>query len=239
MAAKKKARKATKAAASKGSRKKVKRPSRKTSAAPTRKPSRKKKTKKLTKVEKLERYVRSLERQLSKYKKQRFQGPLKPGEKRRKPPKTELEAVRSKLKLFLEGAKRQLEATNIAANYRSFENADYSIDAELRVPIEENGMVDSILIDVEEAANWNSLGEFWISLGYIVGAEEVTGSPTIDKRPHSAWSNFVRGNRAGAAFFTSREYIAKNLESYGGDISKLIVAITWHPDNLRPNRRRR
>lgn len=230
MATKKKARKAIK----------VTRQSRKPLKRKTEKKKRsKKKAKRLSKYEKLERYAKALEKRLRKYEKQRFQGPLKPGEKRRKPPRTELDAIRNKLKLFLEGIKRQLELADIAATYRSHENADFSIDAELRVPIDGNGMVDSVCIDVEEAGDWNSLREFWLMLGLIVSADELTGSPTIDKRPNRAWTNPVRGNRAGAAFFTIRETVFRNLENYGGDVSMLVVRLFWHPDNLRPNRPRR
>lgn len=253
--AQKKRSKATKAVGSKGSRKKVKRQSAKTSPAPTPKASKKKakkkarkKAKKLSKIEQLERYARQLEKRLRKYEKQRFSGPLKPGEKRRKPPRTELDAIRLKLKTFLERTKEKLEAIEVedeesdkilATTYRSFENSDFSIDAELRVPIDGNGMVDSVLIDVEDAGPWNNLKDFWIMIGLVVGAEELTGSPTIDKRPQRAWTNPVRGNRAGAAFFTVRETVFRNLEKYGGEVSMAVIRIFWHPDNLRPMRPRR
>lgn len=238
----KKRRKATKAVGSKKSRKKV---SKKTPKAATRKKTKKKakkrakKAPKLSKLEQLERYARQLEKRLRKYEKQRFSGPLRPGEKRRKPPKTELEAVRTRLRTFLENVKRDLESTDHAATYRSFENADYSIDAELRVPIDGNGDVENTTIDVEDAGNWNSLSEFWLQFAVKVGAEEITGSPTIDKRPQRAWTHSYRGNRAGAGFFTVREGVAKNLEAYGGDVSELIIRISWHPDNLRPERPRK
>lgn len=253
MAAKKR-RKAGKGARSKSkvvsAKKKKATKARATSQRTSRKKAKKKakKAKKLTRLEQVERYARQLEKRLRKYEKQRFSGPLRPGEKRRKPPRTELDAIRLKLKTFLERTKEKLEGIEVedeesdkvlATTYRSFENADFSIDAELRVPIEGNGMVDSVLIDVEDAGPWNDLRDFWIMIGLVVGAEELTGSPTIDKRPQRAWTNPVRGNRAGAAFFTVRETVFRNLEKYGGEVSMAVIRIFWHPDNMRPMRPRK
>lgn len=239
MATKKKARKAIRAV---GSKKRAKKRVKKTRKAATpSKSGKKKRSKPAGKVsyEQLERYAASLEKRLKKYEKKRFQGPLMPGVKRRKPSRAELDDVRSRFKLFLDGAKRSLEELDIAAKYRSHENADFSIDAELRVPIDGNGMVDSVCIDVEEAGNWNSLSGFWIMMGLTVVGEELTGSPTIDKRPNRAWTNPVRGSRAGAAFFTIRETVFRNLENYGGDVNLLVIRLYWHPDDRQPSRPRK
>lgn len=196
----------------------------------------KKKVKKLSKFEQLQRYTAALEKRLRKYEKQRFVGPLKPGEKRRKPPRTELDAVRSKLKLFLESSKRNLEAVDVASNYRSHENSDYSIDAELKIPVEDSGDFEANMIEIEDSANWNQLSDFWISIGLQTHNEEKTGSPTLDKRPYKPWTNQVRGSRSGAAFFTARETVAKKIEEYGSVITMISIRISWHPDNARPNR---
>lgn len=200
---------------------------------------RKKKPKRLSKVELLQSQVQSLTRRLRKYEKQRFQGPLLPGQKRRKPPRVELDAIRTKLKLFFEGIKRNLAAQDIGATYRSHENENFSIDAELRVPLEDSGDVEGHFIDIEDAGSWNTLNQFWIMIGLNASGEEATGSPTIDRRPHRAWTNPVRGNRAGAAFFTARETVVKKLSEWGAEFSMIVIRIFWHPDNARPNRPRK
>lgn len=201
--------------------------------------SRKKKPRRLSKVELLQSQVQSLTRRLRKYEKQRFQGPLLPGQKRRKPPRVELDAIRTKLKLFFEGIKRNLAAQDIGATYRSHENENFSIDAELRVPLEDSGDVEGHFIDIEDAGSWNTLNQFWIMIGLNASGEEATGSPTIDRRPHRAWTNPVRGNRAGAAFFTARETVVKKLSEWGAEFSMIVIRIFWHPDNARPNRPRK
>lgn len=213
---------------------------------PSKKPSKKKRgakrpSRRLSKVELLQAQVASLTRRLRRYEKQRFAGPIREGEKRKKPPKVELDAIRSKLKLFLEGIKRNLELTDHASKYRSHENTDFSIDAELRVPLEtEDGWneVEPTFLDIEEAGDWNSLSEFWLLIGLVSSAEEVTGSPTIDKRPNRAWTNPVRGNRAGAAFFTARQTIVHKLEQWGADVTMIIIRLHWSPYNDRPSRPR-
>ncbi len=192
----------------------------------------------LSKVELLQKQVASLTRRLKKYEKQRFAGPLLPGQKRRKPPRVELDAIRSKLKLFLEGIKRELTLQDVASTYRSHENADLSIDAELRVPLEDSGDIDGSFIDIEDAGNWNSLSEFWVMIGINTKDEtgKLSGSPTIDKRPNMAWTNPVKGHRAGAAFFTARETVVKSLEEWGAGFSMVKIRIFWSPDNLRLRR---
>lgn len=195
-----------------------------------------KSAKKLSKYEKLERYAAALERRLQKYERRRFAGPLKPGEKRRKPPATELEAIRTRLRTFLEGAKRGLEAANLAGTYRSHVNADYSIDAEIRVNVESEGDFQNNMVELEDAADWNSLAKFWVATGLKVEADELTGSPTIDRRPYRPWTNFVRGNRAGANFFTATETVQPKLEAYGARVTQIAIRIHWSPDNQRPYR---
>ncbi len=207
-------------------------------AAKSRKP-RKPQKPKLSKYEQLERYTRSLEKRLKKYERGRKIGPVRPGATRRKPSRTELDAIRAKLKLFMEGAKRQLETSeNIASKYRSHENADGSIDAELRVLLEDSGDVKGTMIDIEDSGKWNSLSEFWLMIGLVTTGEQITGSPTLDKRPNRAWTNPVRGNRAGAAFFTAGETVVNNLEKYGAEFSTIVVRVFWSPDNERMHRPR-
>lgn len=201
--------------------------------------STKKSAKKLSKYEKLERYAAALERRLQKYERRRFAGPLRPGEKRRKPPATELEAIRTKLRTFLEGAKRGLEAVNLVGTYRSHVNADYSIDAEIRVEVESEGDFGDTILELEDAADWNSLAKFWVMIGLKVEADELTGSPTIDRRPYRPWTNPVRGNRAGANFFTAAEVVRPKLEAYGARVTQIAIRIHWSPDNQRPYRPRR
>lgn len=200
---------------------------------------RRKKAKKLSLTERLQQKVAYLERKVRRYERQRFQGPVQPGKRRKRVSKTELEAIRTKLKAFLESAKRQLEGNEIASTYRSHENANQSIDAEIRIPLEDHGDIDGHFIDLEDSANWNSLGEFWMMVGISVTAKGVVGSPTIDKRPQRAWTNPVRGNRAGAAFFTAREIVTKNLEEWGAEATQIVVRVFWMPHNDRPNRPRR
>lgn len=212
-----------------------------------RKAARKKRPKRLSKIELLQKQVKSLTTRLRKYEKQRFVGPLQEGKKRKKPSKTELEAVRSKLKLFLEGVKRNMSvgaeqdsfASTHAAKYRSHENDDGSIDAEIRVSLEDSGDIEGTFIDIEDAGKWNSLSEFWIMIGINAEGEHATGSPTIDKRPHRAWTNPVRGNRAGAAFFTARETVVRKLEEWGADFSMIVIRLFWSPFNDRPARPRK
>lgn len=196
------------------------------------------KPKRLSKTELLQRKVSSLEKRLRKYEKQRFTGPLLPGKKRKKPSRTELDAIRTRLKLFFEGVKRELEGQDMASKYRSHENADGSIDAELRVPLEDSGDIEGSFIDIEDAGNWNSLSDFWIMIGIIAGSEDgkLTGSPTIDRRPNRAWTNSVRGNRAGAAFFIARETVSKKLAEWGAEFTMIIVRVQWSPDNARLHR---
>ncbi len=198
-----------------------------------------KKARKLSKIELLTRQVSSLQKRLKKYEGQRFQGPLAPGKKPRKAPRTQIDAVRSRMKLFLENSKRLLEAQDIGSRYRSHENADQSIDAEIRVPVEEHGDIESHLIDLEDAGKWNDLEDFWIMIGLQVEADEATGSPTIDKRPQRAWTNPVRGNRSGGAFFTARETVVRKLEEWGASVSGIVVRLFWHPHNDRPHRPRK
>jgi hypothetical protein len=192
----------------------------------------------------LQSKVKSLEKQLRKYEKQRFAGPLAPGQKRRKVSKTEQEAVRTKLKLFLEGIKRNLSVSDIAATYRSHVNEDGSIDAEVRVPVgeDDDGMVtlpDGVLIDIEDSGAWNTLGEFWVMIGLSVTTEgEATGSPTLDRRPQRPWSNPYRGNRAGAAFFTARETVLPKIQEWGATVKLIVIRILWKPNNERPQRPR-
>ena len=207
--------------------------------AKKRKKSRKKAKRKLSLVERLRAENRALVRRVQSLEKKRFIGPILPGKKRRKPSKTEQSAVRSTLRLFLEGIKRQLEAQDIGSKYRSHVNEDYSIDAELRVPIENSDDIEPILIDIEDSGAWNTLSKFWVMMGVNTSADDVTGSPTIDKRPHRAWTNPVRGNRSGAAFFVLRETVVRNLESAGATISMVVIRLYWHPDNNRPMRPRK
>ena len=205
---------------------------------PKRKKTAKKKAPKLTYTQKLERQVRSLQKRVAKYERQQFQGPLLPTQKRKPPTKTKLAEIRGKLKLFLEKTKSQLELQDIGGHYRSYENADGSIDAVFKVPLDEGMSAGDVLIELEDAARWNQeLDEFWIRVGVNVGSEELTGSPTIDRRPHLAYSNPVRGDRAGAAFFTTRETVIPKLEEHGGDISQVVIRLQWHPYNDRPIRR--
>lgn len=218
--------------------KKRPKPSRKVKA---RRRPKKKPAKKLSKVERLQQQVEYLRRKVQRYERQRFAGPIQPGKKRRKVPKAELEKVRTELKAFLEGAKRQLavgEDHPTAATYRSYENADQSVDAEIRVHLEDHGDIEGTFIDLEDAGDWNALSDYWIMIGIQVSADEKTGSPTIDKRPQRAWTNPVRGNRSGAAFFTARETVTRNLEQWGAQASMIVVRIFWSPDNDRPRRRR-
>lgn len=201
------------------------------------------KPRRLSKLELLQSKVKSLEKQLRRYEKQRFVGPLKPGQKRRKVSKTEQEAIRGKLKLFLEGIKRNLSVSDIASNYRSHVNEDGSIDAEVRVPVEEDddGFTPSVgttLIDIEDAGSWNTLGEFWVMIGLSVSTDETTGSPTLDRRPQRPWSNPYRGNRAGAAFFTARETVIPKIEAWGANVKLIVIRILWKPENERPQRPR-
>jgi hypothetical protein len=143
------------------------------------------------------------------------------------------------MKAFLESAKRQLEGTEIASTYRSHENADQSIDAEIRLPLEHHGDIEGHLIDLEDAGNWNALKDFWIRVGVSVTARGVTGSPTIDKRPQRAWTNDFRGDRAGQAFFVAREVMTRNLEEWGAEANQIVVRLQWKPFNDRPRRSRR
>jgi hypothetical protein len=199
----------------------------------------KKAAKKLSKYEKLERYAAALERRLQKYERRRFVGPLRPGQKRKKPPASELEAIRTQLRVFLEGAKRGLGEAQLAGTYRSHVNADYSIDAEIRVDVETEGDFENNMVELEDAASWNTLGKFWVMIGLKVEADDLTGSPTIDRRPYRPWTNPVRGNRAGAAFFTATETVKPKLEAYGARVTQIAIRIHWSPDNQRPYRPRR
>lgn len=203
-------------------------------AAPKKTPKlRHKKAKKLTHVELLTQQVRSLQKRLRKYERQRFIGPILPGKKRKKPSKTEIDAHRLTLKVFFEGVKRNLEGAGIAAKYRSHENADGSIDGEIRVPLEDSGDVEGHLVDIEDAGNWNSLGEYWVMMGLNTSSENETGSPTIDRRPHRAWTNPVRAHRSGAAFFTLSNTVVKKLEEWGSDFTMIVIRLFWSPDNDR------
>lgn len=195
-----------------------------------------KKARKLTRVELLAQQVRSLQKRLRKYERQRFAGPLLPGQKRKKPSRTEIDAHRLSLKVFFEGVKRQLEGLEIPAKYRSHENADGSIDGEIRVPLEDSGDVEGHLVDIEDSGEWNSLSEYWIMIGLIAGSESETGSPTIDRRSRIAWTNPVRANRAGAAFFTVANTVVKKLEEWGADFSMIVIRLFWSPDNERMTR---
>lgn len=198
-----------------------------------------KKAKKLSAIERLKQQNAYLQRKLARYERQRFIGPLEPGKKRRKVPRTEIDAVRTKLKVFLEESKRNLVPQEIAAKYRSYENEDQSIDAEIRIPVENHGDVESHLIDVEDSANWNSLNDYWIMIGLQLRADEKTGSPTIDKRPQRAWTNPIRGNRSGNAFFVARETVVRNVEQWGAEVAGVVIRIFWHPENERPRRPRK
>lgn len=205
--------------------------------------TKKKKPKSLSKVEQLQRYVRSLEKRLRRYEAKRFIGPLEPGKKRKKPSRTEIDKVRNELKLFLEGVKRNLETLEddddkLASKYRTHENDDGSVDAELRIPLEESGAVKGAFIDIEDAGNWNQLKNYQIMIGLTTSGEQITGSPTLDRRPNRAWTNPVRGNRAGAAFLTARETVVDNLESYGAEFSLIVIRLFWSPDNARVRRPR-
>ncbi len=195
-----------------------------------------KKAKRLTRVELLAQQVKSLQKRLRKYERQRFVGPLLPGKKRKRPSKTEVDAHRLALKVFFEGVKRNLEASEIAAKYRSHENADGSIDGEIRIPLEDSGDVEGHLIDIEEAGRWNDLSEYWVMMGLNTSGENETGSPTIDRRPNRAWTNPVRASRAGAAFYTLANTVVKKLEEWGSDFTMIVIRLYWSPDNERMRR---
>lgn len=138
----------------------------------------------------------------------------------------------------MEGVKRQLEVSNLVATYRSHENADQSVDAEIRLHLEEHGEVESAFIDLEDAGPWHTLKDFWIMIGLQVSADEKTGSPTIDKRPQRAWTNPVRGNRAGSAFLVARERVTRALEGWGAEAKMIVVRLFWSPVNDRVRRPR-
>lgn len=233
--------------AAKKTQKKAKKAKARPKAAP--KP-RRKRAKKLSKIELLQKQVKSLTQRLRKYEKQRFSGPLPEGKARKKPSKTEIETIRAKLKLFMEGVKRQLGvgaesdddslfSSSHAAKYRSHENENGSVDSELRIPLEDTGDVEATFIDIEEAGDWNSLSEFWVMIGLNADGEHATGSPTIDRRPHRAWTNPVRGNRAGSAFYVARETVVKKLEEWGANFSMIVIRLFWSPYNDRPARPRK
>ena len=142
----------------------------------------------------------------------------------------------------MEGVKRNLElneAHPMAATYRSYENADQSIDAEIRLHLEDSGDIEGALIDLEDSGEWNRLSSFYIMVGIGVTAEEKTGSPSIDKRPQKPWTKPFRGDRAGSAFFTAREKMARHLEEWGASAKMISVRISWSPTNERPKRRGR
>jgi hypothetical protein len=218
--------------------KKPRKAAKSTKAAAPKRPAklRHKKAKRLTRVELLAQQVKSLQKRLRKYERQRFVGPLLPGKKRKRPSRTEVEAHRLALKSFFEGVKRNLEAASIAAKYRSHENADGSIDGEIRIPLEDSGDVEGHLVDVEDAGDWNSLGEYWVMMGLNTSSENETGSPTIDRRPNRAWTNPVRANRSGAAFFTLSNTVVKKLEEWGSDFTMIVIRLFWSPDNERMKR---
>lgn len=198
-----------------------------------------KRAKKLTKYEKLERYAIALEKRLAKYERRKFSGPLRPGQKHKKPSQLKLDSIRTKLKAFLESTKQKLETLEVPVTYRTHLNENYSIDAEMRIPVESEGDFDANMIEVEDAAEWNSLRDFWVMIGLKLEAEELTGSPTIDKRPQRAWTNPVRGDRTGAAFFTSRETVAPKLKELGAEVKVIVIRLFWSPVNDRPHRPRK
>lgn len=143
------------------------------------------------------------------------------------------------LKVFFEGVKRNLEGQEIAAKYRSHENADGSIDAELRIPLEDSGDVEGHLVDIEDAGNWNGLSEFWVMMGLNTATDGTeTGSPTLDRRPNRAWTNPVRADRSGAAFFTLGNTVVKKLEEWGADFTLIVIRLFWSPNNDRMHRPR-
>ncbi len=218
--------------------KKPRKAAKRTKAAASKKPPklRHKKAKRLTRVELLRQQVQSLQRRLRKYQKQKFSGPLLPGKKRKKPSRTEIDAHRQALKLFFEGVKRNLEVASIPAKYRSHENADGSIDGEIRVPLEDSGDVEGHLVDIEDAGDWNSLAEYWVMMGLNTSSENETGSPTIDRRPNRAWTNPVRADRSGAAFFTLTNTVVKKLEEWGSEFTMIVIRLFWSPDNERLHR---
>lgn len=199
--------------------------------------AKKKRSKKLSEKELLLRRIKYLENRLRKHEKSRFIGPMLPGKKQHKPSKKLVESARAKMKLFLGEVKGQLELAEVAAHYRSYVNSDGSIDAEIKVPVQ-NFDLNDLLVTIEDAGRWDDLEGFWIVGGVHMNNEELTGSPTIDKRPQMIRTHSFRGNRAGAMFFTLREKVIPNVEMAGGSINQVSIRIVWHPENYQPRRRR-
>lgn len=181
---------------------------------------------------------------------QRLRRKLAKLEKRRqaKPPKksrvsqTLVNERRTSIKLFLEQVKRGAEGEGLHITFRTHVNSDNSIDGELRLQLEDSGDLKDNLIRLEDSADWNSLSDYWVMMGLNAQDTEATGSPTIDKRPHRAWTNPVKGNRSGAAFLTLRETVADNLEAYFGKegaFTLIVVRLHWSYGGQAPDRPRK
>jgi hypothetical protein len=198
-----------------------------------------KKARKASKIERMAAELEKLRRKLAKYEKRAAKKPPK----RARVSQTKLDAVRGGMKLFLEQVKRGSEAEGLAVTYRTHENSDKSIDAELRLQLEDSGDIKDNLIRLEDSARWNELAApYWVMMGVNAHDGEVTNSPTIDKRPNRAWTNPVRGNRSGAAFMTLRETVVDNLEAYfgsSGEFTLIVIRLYWHPSGAAPNRPRK
>lgn len=202
------------------------------------KPKLSKKARKATKIERMAAELEKLRRKLAKYEKRAEKKPPK----RARVSQTKIDSVRTDLKLFLEGIKRQAEAEGVTVSYRSHENSDHSVDAELRCQLEDSGDLKDHLIRIEDSGDWNSLKDYWVMMGVNARDSEVTNSPTIDKRPNRAWTNPVRGNRSGAAFMVLRETVADALEAYfgpSGEFTLIVIRLYWSPTGQAPNRPRK
>jgi hypothetical protein len=217
--------------------------------------------KKLTKIQRLAAENEKLRRKLARYEKRNAKRPPKTG--KRKVSKVRLKERRGGIKQFLETVKVGAEREGLAVKYRTHQNADNSIDGELRLKLGEDidtegltgaeiaeargGASDKelkkILIQLEDSADWNALGEdYWVMMGVNVGDTEVTNSPTIDRRPQRAWTNPVKGNRSGAAFMTLREIVTDNLQAFmgkNGSFSLVAIRLYWSPTGERPDRPRK
>ena len=198
---------------------------------------------KASKLERMAAEIARLRKKLARYDRQRSSKASAKTVARRRVSQTRIDEKRTSAKHFLEQVKRGAEGEGLAISYRTHVNSNQSIDAEIRLVLEDSGDVKDNLIRLEDAANWNGLGDdWWIMMGVNAGDPQITNSPTIDKRPHRAWTNPVRGSRAGAAFFAMREIVVDNLEAYfgsQGEFTLIVVRLHWSPSGDKPGRPRK
>lgn len=131
---------------------------------------------------------------------------------------------------------------DLSCHWRSFQNADSTVDLEIRIGNEGLGSeeLSEAILEIETIMDFMWPKEFWYIVGIQVEDDNATGSPTIDKRPHRAW--LYPTHDLSRAIFRTRVGLIPKLAEYltrNGRVTDLIIRVHWNPWDMQPKRPRR